>query len=82
MLPKIPVKITATTVMGTIPPCPSEMLTAIGVVTDLGIREAVIASSRENRRHIRYTLPMEARDQQIAPTPTGIQFSFSRAALV
>lgn len=39
IFPKIPVKITATTVMEEIPPCAEEMLTAIGVVTDLGIME-------------------------------------------
>ena len=51
MLPRIPVKITATTVTGTTPPWLSAMLTAIGVVTDLGRREAVMASSRPNSRH-------------------------------
>ena len=52
ILPRIPVKITATTVIGTTPPAGSETLTAIGVVTDLGISETVMLCSSPNNLHI------------------------------
>ena len=44
MLPKIPVKITTTTVIDETPPRLSATLTAIGVVTDFGIMAVVMAS--------------------------------------
>ena len=50
-MPRMPVKITAATVMETMPPCPSAMAVAMGVVTDLGRRETVSVRSRPNRRH-------------------------------
>ena len=82
MLPRMPVKITATTVMGTIPPCPSATLTAMGVVTDFGMSETVIASSMPNSLHISSTLPIDARDPQDAPTTMGSQFFFNSSARV
>ena len=51
MLPRMPVMITATTVMAWIPPRLWETLMVMGVVTDLGSREAVTDSSNRNRRH-------------------------------
>ena len=42
--PKIPVKITQAAVSGGIPPRPADMSMAIGVVTDLGIREMMMVS--------------------------------------
>ena len=53
ILPSIPVKITATTVTGTTPPAGSEMLTAMGVVTDFGSRETVRDSSSPKSLHMR-----------------------------
>lgn len=52
-----PVKITATTVIGTTPPPGSEILTAIGVVTDLGSRDTVMLSSSPNSLHTRIHFP-------------------------
>ena len=64
---------TATTVMGVMPPWLLEMLTAMGVVTDLGSREAVRAPSSPKSLHISSTLPMEARLPIIHPTRMGSQ---------
>ena len=47
MAPNIPVKMTAATVTGTMPPFCHANPKAIGVVTDIGNREAVNFSSRE-----------------------------------
>ena len=68
--------------MGTIPPCPSATLTAMGVVTDFGMSETVIASSMPNSLHISSTLPIDARDPQDAPTTMGSQFFFNSSARV
>ena len=56
------------------PPWLSEIPTAIGVVTDLGSREFVIASSRPNSLHSRKTLPMEVERTTVQPTRMGSQF--------
>ena len=50
---------TAATVMATMPLCPWDTATAMGVVTDLGSRETVISRSRPNRRHMMRMLPTE-----------------------
>ena len=49
--PSIHVPITAATVIGTTPPAGSDMLTAIGVVTDFGSKETVRLLSSPNNRH-------------------------------
>ena len=76
MLPNIPVKITATTVIGTTPPFPSEILTAIGVVTDFGTNDTVILCSRPNNLHIPYTLNIDAAEPTTHPTRIGSQYFF------
>ena len=74
--PRIPVNITATTVIGTIPPAGSAMLTAIGVVTDFGKSDTVRLSSSPNSRHNRYTLPMDAAEPAAHPIRIGSQYCF------
>ncbi len=76
MLPRIPVKITAMTVTGTIPPRVRHTSAAMGVVTDLGSREAVMEESSPNKRQSRKTLPIEAREPAVQPARIGSQYSF------
>ncbi|CUP30548.1 Uncharacterised protein [Flavonifractor plautii] len=76
MLPKMPVISTATTVMGPMPPWAWDTLMAMGVVTDLGRRDAVMAASSPNRRQSRRMLPMEDAEPTTHPTRMGSQFSF------
>ena len=76
MLPRIPVKITAITVTGTIPPWASQTPMAIGVVIDFGIRDAVMASSKPNSRQRSQTLPMDAREPTVQPARIGMLFFF------
>ena len=80
-LPRIPVTITAATVMETMPPWPSDTAVAMGVVTDLGSREAVMAASRPNRRLITRMLPTDTTTPVRHPTSTGSQFRLSRSFL-
>ena len=82
MLPRIPVPITATTVIGTMPPAGSAMLTAIGVVTDFGSSDTVRLPSSPNRRQSPYTLSMEAADPAVQPTAIGSQYCFSISIFV
>ena len=72
---------TATTVMEPMPPWASDTLMAMGVVTDLGSREAVMASSRPNRRQSRRTLPMDTTEPTVHPTRLGSQLRRSRGSL-
>ena len=72
---------TAATVMETMPPWPSDTAVAMGVVTDLGRSEAVMAVSSPNRRHMTQTLPTETTTPARHPTSTGSQFRFSRSFL-
>ena len=57
--PGMPVRITATTVTAWMPPWLPAIPIAMGVVTDLGMREAVMASSSRKRRYSPQTLPIE-----------------------
>ena len=82
MLPMIPVRMTAATVMEEIPPWLSAIPTAMGVVTDLGRRDQVIASSSPNRRQRRNTLPMEVIEPTTQPARIGSQFFFRSSILV
>ena len=52
MLPSIPVKITARTVSGPIPPSDCDTAMAMGVVMLLGRSDAVTIPSSDSRRHI------------------------------
>ena len=78
-LPRMPVKITAATVMETMPPCPSAMAVAMGVVTDLGRRETVSVRSRPNRRHRPQMLRTEVTAPAAHPARMGSRFFFSRS---
>ena len=75
--PRIPVRITAATVTGTMPPSVSETAMAIGVVTDLGSMVATSASSRPKALHSRKALPMEARLPIRHPSSTGRKYCLS-----
>lgn len=77
MAPKIPVTITAATVMETMPPCCWEISIAIGVVTLFGIREAVSSSLSPNNLHNPNTLMMEVREPTSVPAAIGRRFFLS-----
>ena len=74
--PRIPVNITATTVIGTMPPAGSAILTAIGVVTDFGSKETVRFFSNPKSLHSKYTLPIDAAEPAAHPTRIGSQYCF------
>ena len=78
-MPRMPVKITAATVMETMPPGPSAMAVAMGVVTDLGRRETVSVRSRPNRRHRPQMLRTEVTAPAAHPARMGSRFFFSRS---
>ena len=49
---------------------------AIGVVTDLGSSDTVMASSSPNKRHRSHTLRIEVNEPTVHPTKIGSQFFF------
>ena len=51
MAPRMPVMMTAATVMDVMPPSCSDTAMAIGVVTDLGMNEVAISSPRPSSSH-------------------------------
>ena len=53
----------------------------MGVVTDLGSRDAVISRSRPNSRHITKILIRDVATPTVQPTRTGSQFFFSNSSL-
>ena len=57
--------------MGTMPPWPSAMAVAMGVVTDLGSSDTVRDLSSPNRRHSTQMEPTEATAPAVHPTSTG-----------
>ena len=77
----MPVKMTATAVMDTMPPWLSAMAEAMGVVTDLGSSEAVRAASRPNARHSAHTESTEVTAPTVQPTSTGSRFRFRTSRL-
>ena len=74
---KPPVAMTTATVMEVIPPSSWLTLMAMGVVTDLGMREAVMVSSRPKRRQRAMTLITEAQEPIKQPATTGSKCRFS-----
>ena len=71
--PSMPVTTTAATVMAIVPPWPWDTTVAMGMVTDLGSRDMVMARSRPNRRHSSRMLPMAVTTPTVQPTSTGSQ---------
>ena len=64
---------TAATVTATVPPWPWATTVAMGMVTDFGSRDMVMARSRPNRRHSTRMLPMAVTTPTTQPTSTGSQ---------
>ena len=75
--PAMPVKITTTMVMAATPPLWALSSTAMGVVTDLGRREAVIVSSRPKTLQRARVEPTEAQHPARHPSSTGRKLSRS-----
>lgn len=71
--PKIPVKMTADTVIPLIPPSFSDTSNAMGVVTDLGINDIIMFSSNPSKCPNKSTLPIETLAPTIVPTTMGSQ---------
>lgn len=78
--PMMPVMITAAIVIGTMPPKEELTSIAIGVVTDFGIKECVIESSRPKSEQSNNTDVIEIMDPTSVPARIGIKFFFSLSA--
>ncbi len=72
--PSMPVKITAATVTGTMPPSVSDTAIAMGVVTDLGSMVAASSSDSPNALHSRVALTIDATEPTRHPTTTGTKY--------
>ena len=73
MAPRMPVIITAATVMDVMPPSSCDTAMAMGVVTDFGMNDTAISSPRPSSSHSVYALIIETHEPTRQPQKMGMK---------